>query len=178
ELTGEDAGRAEALHDQAWELRKAGKVVEAQAAIREALAIRRRAQPAGHWEIAEDEHRLRTLERIAALPAEAQAEIAAVPRVNDELKRLDQQGQLAEGIRPLEQGLATYRRHLGNDDLAVIAAEHELARLLLQADRPADAERLAREAVAASLRVLGERHPLTAQCHGDLGSALGARGRY
>jgi CHAT domain-containing protein/tetratricopeptide (TPR) repeat protein len=168
----------EELHEKVMDLRKAGKVVEAQAAVREALAIRRRAQPADHWEIAEDEQRLRTLERIAALPADAQAEVAAVLRLNDELKRLYQQGKFTEVVRLFEQGLATSRRHLGGDDLAVLAAEHELARLLLRADRPADAEAVARGAAADCLRVLGERHPLTAQCHGDLASALSARGRY
>jgi CHAT domain-containing protein/Tfp pilus assembly protein PilF len=178
ELTGEDTRRVEELSAKAMELRLAGKVVEAQAVVRESLAIRRRAQPADHWEIADDEHRLRTLERIAALPAEAQAEVTAVPRANDELKRLFQQDKFAEVVRLLEAGLATYQRHLGGDDLSVISARHELARMLVRADRPADAERVAREAVGASLRVLGERHPLTAQCHADLARALAARERH
>jgi CHAT domain-containing protein len=178
DLTGEDARRVEELHTKAWELRLAGKAAEAQAAVREALAIRRRVQPADHWEIAEDEQRLRTLERIAALPAGAQAEVAAVPRSNDELKRLYQQGKFAEVARRFEQGLATYQKHLGADDLAVMTARHELARLLVRADRPADAERVAREAAAATLRVLGERHPLTGQCHGDVARALAARGKH
>src|SRR5689334_16092115 len=99
ELAGEDARRLAELQEQVRDLRRAGKVTEAQAAVREILAIRRRTQPAGHWEIADDEHRLRTLERTAALPAEAQAEVAAVPRANEELKRLYEQGKFSEVIR-------------------------------------------------------------------------------
>src|SRR5690242_2986860 len=95
EPAGEDARRLAELQEQVRDLRRAGKVAEAQAAVREILTIHRRTRPAGHWEIAADEHRLRTLERTAALPAEAQAELAAVKRSEGEMHRLYQQGRVA-----------------------------------------------------------------------------------
>jgi CHAT domain-containing protein len=177
-LTGDDARRVAELEKKEVELRKAGKIPEALAIAREVLAIRRRAQPAGHWEIAEDEQRLRTLERTAALPAATQAEVVAAQRQDEEVRRLYEQGRPAEALRVRERTLETYRRHLGGDDFAVIATTHNLAWLLVELRRPADAEPLAREALRASLRVLGEGQPLTAKCYETLASALTHQGRY
>src|SRR5262245_59497328 len=79
-LPREEARRVAELQKQVGELRRAGKVVEAQAALREVVALRQRLQPADHWELIDDECRLKSLERTAALSAEAQAELAEVKR--------------------------------------------------------------------------------------------------
>jgi CHAT domain-containing protein len=178
ELAVEDARRVKELQKQIAELRRAGKVAEARAALQQVLDIRRRTRPAGHWEIADAEHRLRTLERTAALPAEAQAELAAVKRRGVEINQLEQQGRIAEAVPLQEKALEVCRRHLGDDDLDVVSATYNLARLLVLGGRPADAERVAREAVRASLRVFGDGHPLTAMCHDALTRALDDQGRY
>src|SRR5262245_17397399 len=101
EPTGEDTRRVTELQKEVAKLRQAGKVAEARAALQQVLDIRRRLRPAGHWEIADAEHRLRTLERTAALPAEAQAELAAVKRRGAEINQLERQGRVADAL-PLQ----------------------------------------------------------------------------
>ena len=76
-LAEADAKGVEEWEKKIGELREAGRFKEAQAAAQSILEVRRRVQGADHWQTSDAQRLLGTLEKIAALPAEAQAVVVA-----------------------------------------------------------------------------------------------------
>src|SRR4051794_504624 len=77
-LTGADDERVGALEARIDELEREGQFVEALTPAKEASAIRARAQGVDDWQAADARRRVERLERFAALPAEARADLASV----------------------------------------------------------------------------------------------------
>jgi serine/threonine protein kinase/Tfp pilus assembly protein PilF len=143
--------------DVAFQLTKLGDVLveqrrlgEAEAAYQEALAIRRDLLGPRHPDLAP------TLEGLGTVRAE-RGDFAA-----------------AEGV--LRQALGLAREGLGDTHPATGRISAVLARTLHALDRPADAERLYREA-AAVLREAQPQHPSTAIALAGLGALLVETGR-
>src|SRR5262249_13941387 len=144
---GDDLRQAKQLENRVEELRRASAYAEAREPARELLALRRRLHGEGHWETADARRLLATLERAAALPAEARAELADVDRQDATVLRLHREQRWAEALPLLERALDVRRRHLGADDPDAVKAVHDLAFFRKQAGRYAEAEPLYREAV-------------------------------
>jgi tetratricopeptide (TPR) repeat protein len=178
-LTGGDAERVEGLEQTIDELQKAAKFGEARGPARAALAIRTRAQGAGHWETANAQWRVRTLEQIAALPRDIQGEMARAREQLAESFRLHEQGKYGgEGERLLRRALATRVRVLGEEHPDTALVYNNLAQTLTALSKYAEAEVLGRKALATRRRLLGEGHPDTAASYSNLAVTLDELGRH
>ncbi|HLJ95179.1 MAG TPA: CHAT domain-containing tetratricopeptide repeat protein [Gemmataceae bacterium] len=177
-LHGEDASKAATLEKQIAELQEGGKYAEAQKRAVQVLALRKTVQGETHWQTADALRTLRTLEHIAALPASAQAELIEVSKLDTEAERLKERRQYTEGIAQLQRALAIRRRHLGEQHADVATALSDLAAMLSNAGKYADADPLNRQALAIRRKVLGEDHPVTAQSYGRMAINLNSRGKY
>jgi CHAT domain-containing protein/Tfp pilus assembly protein PilF len=177
-LTGADAKRAEELGQKIDELRQAGKYAEAQQAARRILDLRKRVQGTDHWETADARRLLQTLEKISALPADAQAELTEDAKRDGQVFQLFQQGRYADAVPLLKRSVAVRRRHLGEEHSETLKAVNDLAFFLSKSGRYAEAEPLFRKALAIRRKVLGEEHPDTAQSHSAAALNLIDLGRY
>jgi CHAT domain-containing protein/tetratricopeptide (TPR) repeat protein len=177
-LTGKDKQRVAELEQRAMELRMQGSYAEALPLAQEATAIRMRVQGAEHWETVEDACAVKTLERILALPAAAQADMQAVTRLDAESLRLYQQGRDVEAIPVMRQALEIRQRHLGRDDLDVATTTMNLGFLLRESGRLEEAEQHFSEALATYRRLLGDEHPTVAECLANVAALFQLKGDY
>lgn len=177
-LQGDDAAKTATLEEQIDELRQSGKYTEAQAAARIVLELRRRVQGEEHWETCDALRALRTLEHIAALPANAQAELAEAGRLDTEADKLEERGSYAQAIPLLWQILAIRRRNMGEDHFEVAVALNDLAFALNRSAQYAEAETPFRQALATRRKVLGENHPHTANSYNNVAGNLQDQGKY
>jgi tetratricopeptide (TPR) repeat protein len=177
-LTGEDAKRVEALEKETDEFYQAGKFTEAQAPASKALEIRRRFQGEQHWQTGDARRLLEVLKQIAALPADARAELARTLVLAREAARVEEQGRYAEGTPLRRQVLEIYRRHLGADHLETATGMEDLAVNLTNSRFYAEAQPLYEKALALRREALGEAHPGTAQSYDELAINLNAQGKY
>jgi CHAT domain-containing protein len=177
-LSEDEAKRVKELEQKIAELRQAGKYAEAQRSARAIVELRARAQGTDHWETADARRMLQTLEQIAALPAEAQAELNEATQEHARASQLYRQGRYADAVPLLKRSLDIRRRHLGAEHADVAKTISDLALLLDQSARYADAEPLHRQALALYRKTRGEDHPDTASCCDRLALDLNAQGKY
>jgi CHAT domain-containing protein len=177
-LTGDDAKRAAEWEQKIDELCRAGHYTEAQEAARQVLALRRRVQGVEHWETADARRLLQTLEKIAALPDEARAELRELTRLDARVMQLYRQGHYADALPLLKRSLDIRRRHLGEDHPETITTLNDLAFFMSQSGQYAAAEPLFRQALALRRKVLGEDHPDTAMGYNNVAGNLRAQGKY
>jgi tetratricopeptide (TPR) repeat protein len=177
-LGGDVEKRVVRLEDEVSRLQRAAKFAEAQALKREILAIRTRAQGAGHWQTADAERDLKTLTLAVAMPPEARADLAAAFRAVSDADERNEQGRYDEAESLERTARDVFRRVLGEDNQETIVASGSVAILLLNRGRYEKAELLFREAQGVCRRVLGEDHPQTATCHNGVASALAAQGHH
>jgi serine/threonine protein kinase/Tfp pilus assembly protein PilF len=161
---------------------------EADAMIREAIAIQRGLGPAGHADLAaslttlarslkeqghlDDARRIYeealTLTRDAYGPAHMQ-----VARVLGNLGGLvTKQGHFDEAQRMLEEALAISTKALGPDHIDVATSLNNLAGLMVEKSSLNEAVRLSREALAIMKKRRREAHPATARALATLSAAL------
>jgi tetratricopeptide (TPR) repeat protein len=176
-LTGGDARRVQELEKVTY-LWQAGKDAEAQAAAREILVIRTRVQGAGHWQTADARRRLRTLEHIAALPAEIRATLVQASRQMSQAKRLYAQGKYAEAEPLWRKALEIRRKALGEDHPHTADSYNNVAVYLNARGRYAEAEALSRKALEIRRKALGDDHPHTAGSYNNVAVYLHAQGRH
>jgi tetratricopeptide (TPR) repeat protein len=177
-LQGDDATRAEASEKRIEELREAGSFQEAQAVARTLLELRRRVQGDNHWQTGDANRLLNTLEKIAALPAEAQGELARAVKVERAASQLDGQGHYTEATPLRRHQLEIYEHHLGEACPETADAYNNLAGNLYFQGKYVEAEPLFQKALAIRHRTLGEAHPHTAESYNDLGLNLYSQGKY
>jgi CHAT domain-containing protein len=177
-LGPDDAKRVTELEQQIREQRQAGKYTEAQQAARAILELRIRVQGAEHWQTADAKRLLQTLDKIAALPAQAQAELSASSKRDVRIWQLYRQGRYADAVPLLKQSLETRRRHLGETDPEAVKTTSDLAIMLDQSAKLTEAEPLHRRALALYRQGRGEDHPDTASCCDRLALNLNAQGKY
>jgi CHAT domain-containing protein/tetratricopeptide (TPR) repeat protein len=167
-LTGADARRAAELERQIAVLRQAGQEVEAQRPARALLELRTRGQGADHWQTTDVRQLLRNLEKVAALPEEARAELVEVNKLGGRVAQLYRRGRYGEAVPLLRRVLEVRRRHLGTQDSQTISAVNNLAFFLDQSGKHTEAEPLYRQALEARRKALGEDHPDIALSYNNL----------
>src|SRR5262249_52434171 len=95
-LQGDDATKAAALEKRIDELREAGGFKEAQAVARTLLDLRSLVQGENHWQTDDAGRLVGTLEKIAALSADAQAEVAKAKKAARAASQLERQLKFAK----------------------------------------------------------------------------------
>jgi CHAT domain-containing protein/tetratricopeptide (TPR) repeat protein len=177
-LAAEDSRRVEELEKKIAALSQAGKYDEAQAPAREVLDIRTRVQGADHWQTSDAKRSLRDLQRLAALPPDAQAECAAALKDDEAARQLVEQGRSAQALPSLKRALDTWRRHLGEEHPDTAVYYFGLAGDLEARTRYADAEQWRRKALDLCRQVFGDEHPRTAAGCNNLARNLQLQGQY
>jgi tetratricopeptide (TPR) repeat protein len=177
-LKGEDAKRVEELEKKVDELRRAGKNAEAREPARAALEIHRRVQGDDHWQTGDARRMLQRLQRIAGLPAQAQAELAEAMKVYEEVLKLYQRGRYREAVPLLRRVLTTRQRQLGDEDSETAGALNDLATCLNASGNHAEAQPLLEKALRILRTAVGEGHPDTAASYNNVAANLEAQGRY
>ncbi len=151
---------------------------EAQAPVREILALCRRVLGEGHYTTADYRREIEGLKKLAALPEAGRLEFRKTYTLSDEIAALCQKKRYADALRPAEQILDTYRRVLGPDHAYVGLAANRYGELLYFAERYADAEAQFREAQKVYRAAVGEDHPGLAAAWGNLAFTLEKQDRY
>ncbi len=177
-LSGEDRVRYEKLDSLQVELGRQARYREAIPLVQEMLEIRLRVQGADHWETGNVIRGLESLARTAALPAEAQVELAEAGRAGPEWIRLSGQGRYREAADISRRMLEVYRRYLGDEHHDVATQLNFLAVQLIQAGDLAEGEALAREGLVIRRKLLGDVHADIAHSLHNLGACLWMRGDY
>jgi tetratricopeptide (TPR) repeat protein len=177
-LTGEDARRLQELEAKLAKAEEGGRFAEAVEAARRVLEVRRRAQGEGHWEAVSAAWRLKALERVASLPADAQKEWQTLGGIMREADQKEQQVQYAEAQPLLEKALAITRQALGEDHPDTAQSYNNLARNLAAQGKYDEAHPPYEKALAIWRRALGEDHPDTASGYNNVAVNLNAQGKY
>jgi tetratricopeptide (TPR) repeat protein len=177
-LTGADAKRVQELEQKVNALKTAGRFAEAEKPAREIVAVRTRAQGAGHWQTADANRQVHDLMQLATLPAEDRAALTAAGEHQAEGERLWRQGRYAQAEASCRKALAIHRRVLGEAHPATARSYSDVALNLDQQGRYAAAEPLHRKALAICRDVLGETHPNTAACYSNVAGNLNGQGQY
>src|SRR5262249_51638531 len=112
-LQGDDAKKAAQLSKRVGELWATGKFAEAAAPAEEELALRRRVQGEGHWEVADAARLVQTLRQATALPVPKQAALAQAPAIDAKADHLHHRGKYAEAEPLYRQALAVREEVLG-----------------------------------------------------------------
>ncbi len=176
-LTGEDARRVAELEKRFDSLVGAGKFTEAEGLEREVAAVRARVQGEDHWQARDAGRRVRTLERLSALPAEDREAFAAAFRSLQEAGRAFDQHRAAGTEVQLKTALAVCRKALGEDDPTTALCYQTLGLEFTYRRRYAEAGPLFEKALAVCRKALGEDHPRTAGCYANVAANLNRRGR-
>jgi CHAT domain-containing protein/tetratricopeptide (TPR) repeat protein len=177
-LVGEDAQRAHQLEMLIAEARIEGKLPEARQAARTVLEIRTRLQGADHYQTADTGRLVHLLDGIAALPPEAQKELAQVTKLNADALRLSGQGHYMQALALLRRALAAHTRHLGEEDSQAAALYHALGFLLGKVGKPAQAQPFLTKALVLRIRLLGADHTWTGQSYGGVACNLDEQGNH
>jgi tetratricopeptide (TPR) repeat protein len=176
-LQGDDAKKAAALTQRTDELWAAGKFAEAVAPAEEELALRRRLQGEGHWQVADAARQVEGLRKVAALPAEKRAALVQAHDMEGKAEALYGRGKYAEAEPLFRKALAIWEETLGRRHQQTLLLYYNLAINLRRQGRFEEAERLSRKALADCEQVLGPRHPDTARSYNNLASSLDAQGQ-
>lgn len=184
---------AEIALNRAIALRRANRLDEAEAAAREALAIRREIHSGAHTEIASalgilanvlysrgryeaalGEARAALAEQRAADPGDA---LAIVQRLDSLAALLDESGRDEEALRVARQAQELARDALGREHAWYGYATNTLGQVLLDLARYEEAIPVIRETLAVRYASLGAEHPYTAASQMTLAVALRESGR-
>jgi tetratricopeptide (TPR) repeat protein len=161
-LKGDDARKAEELQKWVDDLTAAGKLGEAVKPAEELLRLRKRVQGEKHWETLNARVQRDRLKHVAAQPAASRQDLVTAIKLRAETDRLYQRGRYAEAEPLLRQGLAIYRKVLGEQHPDTAQSFNNLAVNLQDQGRYIEAEPLFRQVLAIYRKVLGEQHPHTA----------------
>jgi tetratricopeptide (TPR) repeat protein len=177
-LQGDDARKAAALDTRIGNLFAAGQFAEAVGPAEEALALRRRVQGDDHWQTANARLLLQAAKEMAALPADARADLQEANRLSGQADALSRQGRPAEAEPLLREALAIDLRVRGEDQRATAQGCNNLALNLDAQGRYAEAEPLHRRALAICRRALPETNRTTLETLVNLATNLDGQGRH
>jgi CHAT domain-containing protein/tetratricopeptide (TPR) repeat protein len=152
-----------ALGERIAALRLEGKFEAAREAAERQAALCRRDRDAPADECDDAERVARRLARAAALPAAAQAELAAAERMARDARELYEAGDAGGARALLERHLEPLERHLGGGDPEVAAALRTLGSLTWAIEDGTAALPYFARALAIDERTLGPAHPAIAE---------------
>jgi len=178
-ITEDDAKLADALEGKVKFLLSKGNDAEALETARELLKVRSRLQGPKHWKTVDAQWHIRTLEKIAALPAKAKAELAKAKKLNDaEAFQLYQQGKYAEAGVLVQKALDLRRKLLGEEHPDTGESYANLAHILYAQGKYAEAGVFCQKSLDLCRKLLGEEHPHTAGSYHNLAVYLSAQRKY
>jgi CHAT domain-containing protein/tetratricopeptide (TPR) repeat protein len=161
------------------ELRASGRYAAARQRAQEVVDRRRQLQGPDHWETATARWILQSLDEIAALPAEAQAELAEAERLeHGAAQQCLRERRYTEGVALLDCIHALRRRYLPDDNRDVIMASYGLAVFLQRRGQNELATPRFQEILEGNRRRLGEDHPDTGRLSCDVADILRLQGDY
>lgn len=143
---------AEMEHNRGAILRALGRLAEAEAAAKKAIAIRRRIFKEPSAEVASAVYSLGSIYMSA--------------------------GRYEEAVAPLREAMVLQERAAPGDAPGLVMRITGLAAALNEADEKDEAIALARRAVQVASDKLGDSHPYTAGAYNNLGTNLNEAGRY
>src|SRR5262249_37619678 len=151
---------------------------EAQAVARTLLDLRSLVQGENHWQTDDAGRLVGTLEKIAALSADAQAEAAKAKKAARAASQLERQLKFAKAAPLRRQELEIYQRHLGEAHPDTVTSYNKLAFNLNAQGKYGEAEPIFQKALASRRQALGEAHPDTAKSYNNLAANLYSQGKY
>lgn len=129
------------------------------------------------WQVREPEILLRTFEAAAALPLEAQRELAAADSINAIVNAKEQEGDYPGAVALLRRQLEIRRRHAGDDAYWVSLSLNDLGFFLTALGDLDEAEARFRAALEIDRRLLGES-PSLATSEANVAVVLQEKGDY
>jgi eukaryotic-like serine/threonine-protein kinase len=150
----EDRETLNTMHDLAWALLQQGRLAEAESLERKLLAIQRRVYGADHPDT-----------------------LATMSELGFTLCQGKEKKDCAEGVKLNQEVLEKQKRTLGPEAYYTLVTMDNLAILLAEDGRPAEAESLQREALAIHLRVFGRENLGTIHAMLNLGDFQRDSGR-
>jgi tetratricopeptide (TPR) repeat protein len=185
---------ADAISDLANVFYHQGKLTNAEAMHREALAMRRKLVGEKHAVVADSLSNLGNVLRVESKFAEAETNHRAALALRMELLGsnhvdtaaslgnlagvLSLEGKQEEGLAMQRESLAATIRALGNDHPDVAIAMNDLADMLYAAGKLAEAEATNRTALELRIKLFGNEHPDVAFSLFNLANVVAAEGRF
>lgn len=163
---------------QIEEMRAAARYAEARDAATAMLGELREDPTTSTWRLREAEILIATLERAAALPTEAQSELAAADRLSTSIEAHMEGGRFEKAWSESSEQVAVRRRYLGNTCVDIVPSLVDLAAAEWKLGRHARGVSAAREGFAIAEGAFDGKHPLVAECSSMLGLVLMAQGHY
>ena len=173
-----DQTRAKKLEDEIQKLREQARYPEALPLAETLVELRRKTHGHDWWETVDAVHLAATIKRVAALPVEAQAELAKVDSAESQVEDCFLYGRYDEALRLVRWQLATRRRLLGHEHPEVAVTLNNLAVMLEQRAEYDGALTLSWESLVSHRRFLGNEHPEVAQSLNELAVVLFRKGDY
>jgi tetratricopeptide (TPR) repeat protein len=177
-LTGNDARRATELSKAIETALEADRWDEAMARVEELVALRRQVLGPTHFQTVNDEWRLKSLQRVAPLPADERAAYRSVGIMNRQAFTLDAQGKYAQAQPLYEKALEITRRLLSDDHPQTAAGYNNVAYNLRAQRKYAQAQPLSEKALEIQRRLLSDEHPDTATSYNNVAYNLKVQGKY
>ena len=144
------------------------KYGEAVPLARRILEIRARTLGPAHWETADAKALVETLQRVAALAPNQQAEVNATYEQIDEARQLYAREKFTDCLRLLNQALEVRQMRLGPDARETVACMNNLAMVLGSLGKYQEAQTYYDQAAKGLQRSLGEYHPGMATAYSNL----------
>ncbi len=174
----DSTSNADSLSAQIITLRAAGDYVQALEVARRKLALLSRDESVRPWERRDAQTLVSTLEFAAALPSDAQRELAEADRLTAAIERHSADGEYAQAAELADRQWRTLAQHFGDEHPEAIESLTRLALSMQSQGRYEEAEPLFCEAVRSRRERLGQEHPNIAASLDDLGALLADRGNY
>jgi tetratricopeptide (TPR) repeat protein len=177
-LQGEDARKADALHERVFESLEGAQFTRALQAARELSELRERAQGKDHWQAVDARWQVEALRRVVGKDKKSQADYAEVFRLLNEARTLMEQGRFQQAHSLLEKMLTVLRNVLGEDHPLTAAGYNFVASNVQTQGKYREAEEGYRKALDIVRKALGEEHPQTANGYNNVALMHNALGKY
>jgi CHAT domain-containing protein/tetratricopeptide (TPR) repeat protein/tRNA A-37 threonylcarbamoyl transferase component Bud32 len=166
------------LDAKARDLCREDKFTEALVPLREKVALLSQTKGETHFDTGDARRMVRTMEQVAAMPAEARAEFIRTYRTNDDITRLEKKGHYRDALPPAKEVWESRQRLFGPTHETTAVAAVKYAQLLHYSARYPEAESLFRESLESIRNIVGDDHPATAKVTGDLAMNLNAQDKH
>jgi tetratricopeptide (TPR) repeat protein len=177
-LTGADARHANELQERIDALYDKGAFAEAVEPAEKLWRLRQRQQGADHWETADAQRQMQTLQAVAGKPSEQRRALAQAAVQSRQAQELYVRGRYREEEPLRQQLLTTLRQILGEGHPDTAGAYNNLALCQENQGRYSQAELNYERALAIARKALGEDHPHTGTAYSNLALCQHSQGRY